>query len=171
MHHQCSAIEAVAQWKPVVHLSEHIWKKISIIILPGTWSSNRFVSSLTWHCTVIFTQDFTSKAIHLIHVDGLMVAARHEKVAWIKKFEAKKRKNAFNREWATIYKVSVEEIWIRFRWKSIDLKNVEKIIELTVNVTTYGELVTGWNLNVNQCRLGSEKCINIAKNLQQQKLL
>lgn len=75
------------------------------------------------------------------------LTSTHEEMIWIKKLETEQSEYAFDAEGASIDKVSVEQIRIRFRRKPIFIKDVHKIVELTMNVSADGELVLKFDID------------------------
>lgn len=117
VHHEHSAVEEMAERQKVVALCEHIT-----------------------HGIAVFRGDFAEKAIHLIHVDRLVVAAAHVEVIWKEQLEAEQRENALDAERASVDEVAVEQIRISLRWKTVFLENIQQVVELSVDVAAHCEL-------------------------------
>lgn len=132
----------MAQRQPIVHLREHIR-----------------------HGSAVFGDHLTVEAIHLVHVVTLVIAARQEKVIRIQQLEAKQCEYAFNAERATINKITVEQIWIRFGWKTIDFEHIHQIVELTVNVAANGEFCLVGYGDVDHGGLRAQVVVDVAQNL------
>lgn len=79
--------------------------------------------------------------------------------------ESEECEDALDTEGPSIDKVTVEQIWIRFRWKSVLIKNVHKIEELAVNVTTDGELAVVRNLHIDERWLFAKEGIHVVEDL------
>lgn len=96
VHYQHLLVDAMAQRQPIVHLREHIG-----------------------HLRRVFGDHLTGEAVHLVHVDRFVIAARQKEVIGIQQLEAEQREYAFDGERAAIDKVSVEQIRIVFGGQSV----------------------------------------------------
>lgn len=68
-----------------------------------------------------------------------MVASGHEEVVRIEKPEAEEHENALDRERSSVDKVAVKQIRVGFRRKAVELKDVQQIIVLAVDVAWSNE--------------------------------
>lgn len=91
----------MTQRQPIVHLREHIR-----------------------HGAVILGEHFAGEAVDLVHVDAFVIAARQKEMVRIQQFEAEQCEDALHGKGATVDEITVEQIWIRWRWKTVNFKNV-----------------------------------------------
>jgi hypothetical protein len=87
-------------------------------------------------------------------------------VVWIKQLEAEECENALDTETAAINKIAVEQIRIGFGWKSILIKDIHQIIELTVNITAHCEFSFIGNFHVDKRWLFTEEGIHVVEYLE-----
>ena len=85
---------------------------------------------------IVLVLHFALKAVHFVQLLGLVVSSAHEKVLREADFPSKHEHDNLNGEGTSVNEVTVEEIGVLFAWVSVDLKDVHKIVILTVNVTT-----------------------------------
>lgn len=97
-------------------------------------------------------------------IDSKLTSA-HKEVIRKQKFKSKQSENAFDTERSSINKVTVEQIWIGFRWKAVSFEDIHEVIELTVNVTAHCKLSVVGNFHVNKWRLFSQEGIHVVKDL------
>lgn len=84
---------------------------------------------------------YLEKSIHtLLYKDSLSLTSGHEEMVWVQQLEPKEDKDALNGEWATVHKVPIEEVRIGGGGEAIELEDVHKVIELSVDVATHSEL-------------------------------
>mmetsp|Transcript_11238 Transcript_11238/g.21117 ORF Transcript_11238/g.21117 Transcript_11238/m.21117 type:complete len:338 (+) Transcript_11238:982-1995(+) len=118
-------VDNVTQRKPAEHLAEDVRHLASVLCLY-----------------------FALEPVNLVHALALVVASRKVKRVWIQALESEESENDLSTPGASIDKVSIEEVRIGLARHVIQLKNVQKIEELAVDVTAHGELAPFRDVNV-----------------------
>ena len=77
-----------------------------------------------------------------------MVSSGHMKIIFVDAFPSYQSHDALNRKGSSVYKISVEKVFVIWTWIFVKFKNIEKVIELSMNVTTNCELFFILNLIV-----------------------
>lgn len=81
----------------------------------------------------------------MIDLFSLVISSGHVQEVNIDTFPGYKSQHAFNREGASVHKVTIEEIFIFGGRDSIEFKNVDEIIVLTMNISTDCDLLLIFN--------------------------
>lgn len=82
--------------------------------------------------------------------DRIQHTSTHKKVIWKHQLKSKQSENTLNTERSSIDEIAVEQIWISLTRQAVLLKDVHQVIELTVNISTNGELSIIGNFDVDQ---------------------
>ena len=75
------------EWKPVIDLGEEVH-----------------------HVGRVLGFHLPFKAVHLVHVLGLVIATAHEEVVRVEQLEGEEREDALDREGAAVDEVAVEQV-------------------------------------------------------------
>ena len=73
---------------------------------------------------IVLGLDLTFKSIHFVELLSLVVSSTHKEVLREANFPGKHHHYNFDTEGATIDEVTVEQVWVLFRWISIQSENV-----------------------------------------------
>lgn len=109
------------------------------------------------------------KAVRLIHIVRLMIAAREEEMLRIHKLVREKRQNTLDGKGSAIDKIAVKQKGIARRRLSRHGEDVEQIVKLPVNIAANRQMLLGRYCDVDDGRLLLVQLLDFEQNLSENK--
>ena len=109
-------------------------------VASGRWLNTSVNSSKQGLSTFALTSPLES--VDAVHVEALMVASGEVEVVGVQQLIGEEEDDDLHTEGASVYEVSVEQVWVGRGWRSVDGEEVQHVVELAVYISTHCDVGT-----------------------------
>lgn len=113
-----------------------------------------------------FSFDFALEPVDHVDLFCLMVASGHVQELFVHAFPSNQSHNALHWEWASVYEISIEQIFISLRGVSIKFENIQQIVILTMYIPANCNFFLIFNLIVDQWVITDKNILALLYQLQ-----
>lgn len=108
----------------------------------------------------------TLETIDTVHLPSLMITAGQEEVMGEAAFVSKEQEDDLDGEGTAVDKVTIKEESMGFRGLTGEVKEIEEIVELTMNITAHGDLPALWDGHIDERGLLCHILLDASKDLE-----
>ena len=97
-----------------------------------------------------FSLNLSLESVNHVYLPGLMISSCHVKIIFVYTFPGNQGHNAFNRERPSVNKIAVKQVLVIWTRVAIQLKDVQHVIKLSMNITANCKLLLILNALINK---------------------